>query len=340
MADTAEEAAKLALDVDRAHALAAVHAGAGKELRATLERAQRDLETRLAKVGGREPTFSVAQMRAALAQVKEVIRTIVAEMREQLPSNAREASASSAEATMKYLKDLDGVFRGSAQPLALSEARALTRAISGAETSVLDRISMGPDGAKGKVGILQRYGVETVGKFEETLAAGLVSKKPWADLRDEITEASPFLQGAPAHWAERIVRTEVMAASNRGSLEVIRQADEDMGDMVKIVVAVFDERTASDSYATHGQIRRPDEEFETWYGPIMSPPDRPNDRGSMVPHRVAWPLPGYLKWKSSADVSAAWKREKRKGSPPPRPLMTTVSVSSFGRRKIADDESG
>jgi hypothetical protein len=152
-------------------------------------------------------------------------------------------------------------------------------------------------------------------------------------MEDEITEQSPFLQGAPAHWAARIVRTEAMGAYGRASWESIREADDELEDMVKIISATFDDRTASDSYATHGQCRRPDQAFQTWYGFMQHPPDRPNDRGVVVPHRVSWKIPPYLAPRERAETLRVWKEEGHKKSMPPIPLITTVDFGLFGREQ-------
>ena len=228
---------------------------------------------------------------------------------------------------------------------------------------------------KAKEGILERYGMNTLQHFEDILQKGVLGKKSWMDMRAEITDASPFLlqmqtEGAqrareqtaewrakfgdahargewvprsqisnPAMWAERIVRTESMAMYNRASWESNREAQEQLEDMVKILSATFDDRTASDSYACHGQIRRPDEAFETWFGLMQHPPNRPNDREIVVPHRISWPLPASLRWRTQEEIAARWAREhpppkrptgRERPKMPPRPTMTTIPLERFG----------
>jgi hypothetical protein len=118
---------------------------------------------------------------------------------------------------------------------------------------------------------------------------------------------------------------------NRAGWEANREANDQLGDMVKITSGVFDDRTASDSYASHGQIRLPDEAFETWFGLMQHPPDRPQDRAIVVPHRIAWPIPDYLRWKTNEEIARRWAMEKRKGPMPPRPTMTTIPLERFGK---------
>jgi hypothetical protein len=100
--------------------------------------------------------------------------------------------------------------------------------------------------------------------------------------------------------------------------------------VTKILCATFDSRTGSDSFAVHGQIRRPDEAFAWWEGLYQHPPNRPNDREIVLSHRTSWPIPAELAWRSDSEVAARWALEGRKGAPPPRPKMTTVPLDRFG----------
>ena len=190
-----------------------------------------------------------------------------------------------------------------AQPLALHEVEMLDNVGQGVNSSILRRLAStgeplpeGQDPAfdPTKLGILQRYGMNTITSFEERLQQGVIQRKSWADVRGSLVEESAFLQGAPASWAERIVRTETMGASNRANWETIRHVNTQLGDMVKILSATFDDRTGWDSYQVHGQIRRPEEAFECAGEFYQHPPNRPNDREIVVPHRVSWALPTYL----------------------------------------------
>jgi hypothetical protein len=100
--------------------------------------------------------------------------------------------------------------------------------------------------------------------------------------------------------------------------------------MVKILSCGDDARTGADSLDCHGEIRMPDEAFASWNGMFMHPPDRPNDRGVVVPHRIAWPIPPALHQKPTAYVHARWVSEGHKKPMPKRSLFTTVPLSKFG----------
>jgi hypothetical protein len=300
-----------------------------------LRKADADVTQRLARVsraagGPGRGTFTSAQLEVTRRQVRLVVRELTRGLGSLVVDQAADVAEESAGRVLEYLGRAEKAFRGVAsRPLALREASILDEAVSGTNATVLRRLAGegGPEGA----GILERYGVETVGRFEEVMRIGLLARKDWADVRNDLVEQSPFLEGAPKSWSERILRNETTHAMNRSAWEAQNRANQELGDLVKINIAVFDDRTAADSYAVHGQIRRNEEPFETWYGLIQHPPDRPNDRSSFVPHRISWPIPPALAWRDGAQIAARWKAEGRKGSPPPRPRMTTVPLSEFGK---------
>jgi hypothetical protein len=305
-------------------------------VRKILLRAKRDLDRRIREAEGLggpgADSFTAVRARAVLRQVELVLAGLKPELRDLLVEQARERADPSARAVADYLRAAERRFRGVAQPLAIDESLMFDRARRGAETTVLRRILSDPKDPA-RPGVLDRYGAATIGKFEDALQQRVLAQKPWAEVRDDLVKASPFLQGAPAHWAERIVRTESMAASNAASQASIEEVDRQVeGGMLKILAATFDSRTAADSYAVHGQIRRPSEPFDTWQGPTMHPPARPNDRETVVPHRIGWPLPASLKPRSDAEVAARWRAEGRKGSPPPRPRLSTVDLAAEEKR--------
>lgn len=336
---------------NRATALAMAQRGGAQRLLALLTKASTDLERRLTQAEGLKgpgkDSFTYQRLDLALRQVRDVTQAVVAGMRGVLVDQVGDLAEQSSRDLHEYMTAANEKFTGVAdQGLRLREVDMLDRATQGARSSLLRRIATSGEDAsppeakdthRGKMGVLERYGVETVGAFEEVMRAGVISGATWDEMRTDLVEQSPFLQGKPRHWAERILRTEQMGAQNRAGWESIRAADDDLGDMLKIISCVFDGRTGADSYAVHGQIRRPDEPFETWFGAMMHPPDRPNDRAVVVPHRMSWPLPEYLQPRGDDEVAMRWVAEGRKGAPPPRPLMTTVPLDQIGKEPEAKE---
>ncbi len=309
-----------------------------------LQQAEDDLLQRIGESTARgleEDTFTVTQLRTMLAQVREVTIDLTHKMQSTILKHGLKAGRRATHHSIRYLKSAQKAFALS-QPLALHEASMFHHTKHKTRKSLLRRIA-GDRTHPGHLGILRRYGVETIRDFETELRVGLITKKSHHQMVHALRKKSHFLRGKPAHWAHRIVRTELMGAYNRGHHETIRAANEQLGDMVKILSATFDDRTGADSYAVHGQIRRPDEMFESWFGPYEAPPNRPNDREIVVGHRISWPIPEYLEALEDDEVQDAWEQEGRKGECPERPEMTTVDLDLFGtetrkHRTHADEE--
>jgi hypothetical protein len=327
---------------NRAEALNLANGKGLRDTKVLLEEAARDLKKRISQRvrPGKDDTFTLAQLKTTLAQVEDVTRGLVQGIQTNLLDTGDVAANLAASDTIDYLRTADKAFRGvGVQPLALKEVTMLDAATQGVRSSILSRLASSGEPIEGadeephpaKMGILQRYGVETIGNFERVLQRGLITRKSWSAMEAEITEQSPFLQGQPAWWATRIVRTEAMSAYNAAGWESIREADDQLEDMVKFLAATFDDRTGADSYAVHGQCRRPEQAFQSWYGFYQHPPNRPNDREIVVPHRISWKIPPYLAARSDEEVARVWKLEGNKKGVPPRPPITTVEFSLFGK---------
>jgi hypothetical protein len=115
-----------------------------------------------------------------------------------------------------------------------------------------------------------------------------------------------------------------MGAYNKSNHEAIKESARQLPDMLQILSATFDDRTGADSYAVHGQVRRVGEPFDSWYGQYEHPPNRPNDRDVITPHRARWPLPEYLRQKTDDEVEERWAELGNKREVPERPQMSTV----------------
>jgi hypothetical protein len=297
-----------------------------------MKRSQADLKKRLHGIPPNDRTFTAVQMRATLKQVETVLQMTKRDLLGTVVGASNVVATNSAKATVSYLNHAEAKFRGVAgEGLGIRTAAVLDPAVSGANASVLRRIAGDPD-HPGNPGVIERYGEGVIGHFERTLQTSLVAGTPWDDVRSQLVTGSPFLQAAPQYWAERIVRTELMGAHNVAGNNALLEINEQTGgQMLRILCATFDDRTGADSYAVHGQIRRMTEPFASWFGSYMTPPNRPNDREIIVPHHIEWPIPENLKQKTDSEIAQRWAMEGRKGSPPGRPLMTTVPVELIGK---------
>lgn len=331
----AKDRARQTLERNREAATDYADRASGDLAREVLSKAEVDLAQRLRQAvrAGQEGTFTAGQIQSALVQVRAVLRDVKTGIVKKVTSSAVDAAELAAENAIEYMTDIDSTFRGTGtQPLAIDEAAVMDRAVSGAHSSALHRL-LREGRPEQTEGIINRYGEATVLQFEKKLQQGLITKKPWAEVRSDLIGESPFLQGAPGYWAERIVRTETMAATNRADWEASRELDDQLGDVVKVLSATFDDRTYPDSYNVHGEIRLVDEPFEyiDYKGrseEFMHPPNRPNDREIVVTHRLSWgPVPLYLRPKPTPSVVAAYAQRRMQFFG--RPVLSTVSASKF-----------
>lgn len=273
-------------------------------------------------------TFTSVTKRQAMMQLSIVTRDVSKSVEAITRGVAHKAATSATQHQLTFLTKAETLFQGaSGIGPRIEDAVQLDAAVAGADASVLRRISTDPGhrGDKAQQGVMDRYGLGVLQRFEEVIQEGLLGAEDWSSTRARLTDESTWLESHPRYWAERIVRTECMAAYNRTGHEMMRQAEDAIGECVRILCATFDDRTSWDSYQVHGQVRRMNEPFEDGDGRLyMVPPNRPNDREIVVLHALEWPVPEELLPRSDDEVLEAWTRAKRKGAPPPRPRMSTV----------------
>lgn len=133
-------------------------------------------------------------------------------------------------------------------------------------------------------GLLERYrvssnyyGAQAIADMRQSMALATLKGETLAQLTDRLAKDVQI----PKWRAERIARTETSHASHRRQLADMRDIDD--GSWWKQLVTLFDNRTADDSKVIHGQRRRLKNKFKRANGEQFDfPPDRPNDRGTMI----------------------------------------------------------
>ena len=333
-----------------------------ERIQKVLARAERQLVQRLSQAeglkGAGRDSFTGMQARIALKQVRATTRFVQKGIRDTLVGLANDSAEEAGENLADFMRRADEMFRGiGTAPIAIDTAKMIDVATAGVNSSVLSRLASSGEPIAGadmhahpaKAGILERYGTQTIAHFQDILQAGVIAKTSAREMREQLLEIHAFsgksfeAGGSPAMWAKRIIRTESMAIRNRATLESTRSLDNQIGGIVKIITSVFDNRTGADSYAVHGQIRRPEEAFQSWYGFYQHPPDRPNDRSCQVAFNVTWPLTPMLYPKSRSDAAKVWAREKRKGEMPPFPPDISPGLPSraeFGKKDDKGKKGG
>lgn len=131
------------------------------------------------------------------------------------------------------------------------------------------------------LGLSEKTQARVRGDLKGTLADGILNRESVHQL---VGRMGKVFEGLKDWEAERVVRTEVMDATNQGRLEAYRGSGV-VGWKMWFNPNINGKRTADDSKRMHGQIRRLDESFiDPLDGKSYSaPPMRPHDRCTIIP---------------------------------------------------------
>lgn len=324
--------AAVELTLDRARRL--VMSGKGNVL-SILQEADRELAKRLERIakgtGGLQGRYTEAHAQVYQQQIRLVMDYVQQKMLGLTDDQAREAIRFGVKATVDLAQRLEQHFTGITQPLALQSQQMQDEIVRGTGASRIRQVQSS----------WERYGDVVTKDFERVMRVGqlmgatqheVISRLVEAGGRRGVTaqglhEQTPGSFPEPTslvsrrYWAERIVRTETSHSLNAANLATMNgMRNTDFPDMQKKILAHFDNRTAPDSVAVHGQVRPMDGYFMDGAGrQYLHPPGRPNDRETVVPWRPHWgsleatdPPPPAEQAEAQAEASGATERHQRK----------------------------
>lgn len=333
-----QSSANLAIEetINRARRL--FSSGTGTTL-AILKEADQRLSEKLhklaTKAGGPTATFTGAHATVAREQIKVTTDYLEKRLAGHTHEQATQAIDVSVKATVKLAKKLEKRFTGLTRPLALDSQQIQDEVVRGTGSSLLRK----------QQSSFLRYGQAMVGDFERVLRVAQLEGLDFHQTVSRLVDSGklgrigarslhakepgyfpePTSYVKRRYWAERIVRTEMAYAYNAASLQTMNVAREtDFPDMQKKILATFDSRTAADSIAVHGQVRKLEDMFVDGAGRhYLHPPGRPNDRETVVPWRPHWEeLPA-----TEPAPPAAQAEAKLAATPPP-------VTQTAGQRKL------
>ena len=278
---------------------------ASADLVRLMEEADAELGRRLLKMKPGKTTFEAATAIAYRRQIALVLSHVKRRLGGATTASAAVAVERGLRSTLRLLTALEANYAGVVKPLRLAQAAVMDRTIRGVRASLLGQHAASID----------RYGMGMQMEFERVIRRGFVSGASQREmvmaltahggpkgtvslaakevggqvvrLREEFIPEGLFQR--KRYWAERIVRTETAHAYNSASLEGLFVERDDFPDLGKKILATFDDRTAYDSIAVHGQIRKLEDDFEDGAGRhYLRPPARPNDRETVIPWRMPW----------------------------------------------------
>jgi hypothetical protein len=301
VAGLADPNAAIELSLARANRL--MLSGSGNTL-AILQQADRELLDRLQwiakKHGGPAGTYTEAHAQIYRQQIRIVTNYVQQRMLGKTDEQAREAIQLGVKQTVDLATRLEEHWTGITRPLALHSQQMQDEIVRGTGASRIRQNEAS----------WERYGAAMTTSFERQLRVGQLMGLTHSQLIDRVVSegAKGGIDAAVLHgqtpgafppptgyvreryWAERIVRTETANAYNSANLNTMQGfRNTDFPDMQKKILAHFDNRTAPDSIAVHGQIRPLDGYFMDGAGrQYLHPPGRPNDRECVIPWRPHW----------------------------------------------------
>lgn len=223
-----------------------------------------ELERRLKELA--PGSFSTAEVQGRLVQVRAIQRVVAGQlgqgMGNVLTASGRVSSKVARQSLVEQLTEAERLY--GLRAINIPEA-----------TSVL---------APGLLEYYQTsrltYGSDALKAMRQSLAQSILSGATLAQSWESMAQAVRI----PEYRAERIARTETSLAGHRAELDMMEEMADDGDVFRKQLVTLYDNRTGEDSVRVDGQQRDLDEPF---YSPVlgkefMTPPDRPNDRGTMI----------------------------------------------------------
>lgn len=277
--------------------------GRGVELLRILHAAEERLRRRLldAHARGLGARWTAAQLAATRALVADAISAVERNIAALLTRAAGELAVRGMRDVVAILRLQEHLFSGVVRPLALEQALRFDHVLAGVRSSRLRQCSAS----------VHRYGVRMISEFERTMQTGIVTNATTAEMIDALVA-----HGGPGglfrerrYFAERIVRTELLASYNLGAQAAMVEEVEDFPDLARIILAHHDRRTAPDSIFVHGEVRALNADFVDGAGRrYRVPPARPNDREIVIPWRRAWTMPAEFRpnpWQVRADAREA-----------------------------------
>lgn len=245
-------------------------------IREAFERVKADIAA--LSVGGQ--SWSHADRMVVHAMIGDAYRQIREQGEAVFIEDLKRGTFLGQRATSRYLATLDKAHTGVVRPLRFDTLRWWTETHKEIGFVRLRQFQRS----------FERYGAATIIEIEDSIARATIAGKTWEDARDEVWRSTRNVVNGNQYMVDRIIRTEMSAAYNGTTLEALHAEDTPEDPMQKRLVTTFDSRTGKDSIALHGQTRKVREPFfDAMLGILyMAPPNRPNDRETVVGWRSSY----------------------------------------------------
>lgn len=315
-----------------------------KRMQRVLAEAQKDAAAELADWLATHPKdgatrFTAAKLKQALVQLQHVQGILQERVGGALDASLKAGNARAGSLAHDHLKRevqaLSKAFTGVVRPVKIAQAAALAEA-----NSLL--IPRHRNSAN-------RYGTQITEDFRHQLAIGVAKGESFDELTSRLvrhggprgfvslrgTLGEPGAIGEQIaeglfvryrHWAERVVRTELMHAYNAHHLAALEELNAADPGYEKRWDAFFDRRTCPICKALDGVILAPEAEFRPG---VPHPPAHPNDRCRITAMRKEWAEAATMVGGPATAVNA----------PAPKPARTPPRLATTAREEITERTS-
>ena len=232
------------VNAHRAQLQGLIEIGGVRKLSVLYERAQQELEARLAGLlrAGQGQTFQAHHLRMVLVQVQDALRGFKAGFAAHLRDTSEMAATLGARHLVGAIKKLERRFTGVEPILRVEEAGVFQGMYEGIEPSLLARHNH----------LVARYPLETIRRVEGQLSQSLLANESVDQATNRIIGAGGIF-GRERYRAERIVRTESAYAYGVTTQASGRELLQQIPKLHKRIVETMDNRTGEDSKQLNGQ---------------------------------------------------------------------------------------
>ena len=279
--------------------------GSVERLRAVYMKATAEVLAKLERLGRGSTSFSHHHLQMALAQLKAGQLYVDDQMIGELNSATREAQVESLHMLVRDYKRLEKHFTGHAPVLPIEEAARFAGVIDKSRSSLLRQHATS----------IKRYGAAVIDQTQDAMALSLASGE---NLDGAIGRVHEVIGGN--FWrAEMVARTECAFGANVVHSDGIKEIATDDADLWMQWTEFcspdgkpLDDRVGVDSISLAGQVVKPGGLFvmpptapfpdakgnvkvsESLVGKSWEfPPNRPNDRATILPWKKEWRSPGW-----------------------------------------------
>jgi hypothetical protein len=292
-----------------------IERGSVERLKNVYEKASAEVLAKLERLGRGSTSFTAHHLRMALAQLKAGQIYIGDQMLGELNAATREAQVESVHTLVRDYKKLEKHFSGHEPLLPIEEASRFAGVIDKSRGSLLKQHKTS----------INRYGEAVIEKAQEGMSLSLASGETLDGMIGRVHEVI----GGQFWRAEMVARTESAYGANVAHSDGIKELAKEVPDLEQQWIEFcgpdghpLDDRVGVDSIALAGQVARvgelftmpatapfPDARGETKVSPSLVgqswpfPPNRPNDRATIMPWKKAWGQPGW-RYKSGRRIPA------------------------------------